>query len=230
MPHAFQEPHDAAEVLPRLGDPLQRPARRRARRPRPAPLRLPPCVRPLKPNTRSAARRHARVHGRRRRPGPALRGRDGLIDMLKPGELLVVGTAGDRSCALWGELLSTSARARGAVGVVMDGLTRDASRILDMDFPVWAAGFSPLDSRAGSTALPTACRCGSATASCGPATGCSPTSTAWCACRRPRRRGVPQGVREEPRREHGARRTGQGPAPPRGVREVRDPVTAPVFR
>jgi regulator of RNase E activity RraA len=31
--------------------------------------------------------------------------------------------------------------------VVLDGLTRDASRILERDFPVFAAGFSPLDSR-----------------------------------------------------------------------------------
>ncbi|MBY0230928.1 MAG: RraA family protein [Gemmataceae bacterium] len=69
------------------------------------------------------------------------------IDGLKAGEVLVAATGADRSCALWGELLSTSARARGAVGVVTDGLTRDAAQILAMDFPVWAAGFSPLDSR-----------------------------------------------------------------------------------
>jgi regulator of RNase E activity RraA len=69
------------------------------------------------------------------------------IDALKPGEVLVIATGGDTSCALWGELLSTSARARGAVGVVTDGLTRDAARILGMGYPVWAAGFSPLDSR-----------------------------------------------------------------------------------
>jgi regulator of RNase E activity RraA len=48
---------------------------------------------------------------------------------------------------LWGELLSTAARAHGAVGAVIDGLTRDAAKILAMDFPVFAAGFSPLDSK-----------------------------------------------------------------------------------
>jgi regulator of RNase E activity RraA len=31
--------------------------------------------------------------------------------------------------------------------VILDALTRDAHRILAMDFPVWAAGFSPLDSK-----------------------------------------------------------------------------------
>jgi regulator of RNase E activity RraA len=69
------------------------------------------------------------------------------IDALEPGEVLVATTNGDRSSALWGELLSTACRARGATGVVIDGLTRDAARIVAMGFPVFAAGFSPLDSR-----------------------------------------------------------------------------------
>jgi regulator of RNase E activity RraA len=69
------------------------------------------------------------------------------IDALRPGDVLVATTHGDRGSALWGELLSTAARARGAVGAVIDGLTRDAARIMAMDFPVFAAGFSPLDSK-----------------------------------------------------------------------------------
>jgi regulator of RNase E activity RraA len=69
------------------------------------------------------------------------------IDALRPGEVLVATTNGDISSSLWGELLSTAARARGAVGAVIDGLTRDAARILAMDFPVFASGFSPLDSK-----------------------------------------------------------------------------------
>jgi regulator of RNase E activity RraA len=69
------------------------------------------------------------------------------IDALQPGEVLVATTNGDRGSALWGELLSTSARARGAVGAVIDGLTRDAAQIRGMDWPVFAAGFCPLDSK-----------------------------------------------------------------------------------
>lgn len=69
------------------------------------------------------------------------------IDSLRPGDVLIAATNGDRSSALWGELLSTSARAHGALGAVIDGLTRDAAKILAMDFPVFASGFSPLDSR-----------------------------------------------------------------------------------
>ena len=69
------------------------------------------------------------------------------IDTLRTGDVLVATTCGDTSSALWGELLSTACKAHGAVGVVLDGLTRDATKILAMDFPVWATGFSPLDSR-----------------------------------------------------------------------------------
>jgi regulator of RNase E activity RraA len=69
------------------------------------------------------------------------------IDKLRPGEVLVAATGGDVGSALWGELLSTAARARGAVGAITDGATRDASRILTMDFPVFAGGFCPLDSK-----------------------------------------------------------------------------------
>src|SRR5262245_35868530 len=69
------------------------------------------------------------------------------IDGLKAGQVLVATTNGDTGSALWGELLSTACRARGAAGVVLDGLTRDAAKILAMDFPVFASGFSPLDSK-----------------------------------------------------------------------------------
>jgi regulator of RNase E activity RraA len=69
------------------------------------------------------------------------------IDSLKPNDVLVATTNGCDSCALWGELLSTACRARGCVGAILDGLTRDSEKILDMNFPVFATGYSPLDSK-----------------------------------------------------------------------------------
>ncbi|MCI0640416.1 MAG: RraA family protein [Gemmataceae bacterium] len=69
------------------------------------------------------------------------------VDSLQAGDVLLATTNQDRSSALWGELLSTACRARGALGAVIDGLTRDAAKILAMDFPVFASGFSPLDSK-----------------------------------------------------------------------------------
>jgi regulator of RNase E activity RraA len=69
------------------------------------------------------------------------------VDRLEAGDVLVATTNGDRGSALWGELLSTACQARGAGGAVIDGLTRDTAKILALDFPVFATGFSPLDSK-----------------------------------------------------------------------------------
>jgi regulator of RNase E activity RraA len=69
------------------------------------------------------------------------------IDHLQPGDVLVIAMAGCPQCAVWGELLSTACKARGAVGALMDGPTRDAEKILALGFPTFAAGTSPLDSK-----------------------------------------------------------------------------------
>lgn len=70
-----------------------------------------------------------------------------LIDDLKPGEVVVLACGASSRIAPWGELLSTAARMRGAVGCVTDGLTRDVRQIRAMAFPVFAGGIGPLDSR-----------------------------------------------------------------------------------
>jgi regulator of RNase E activity RraA len=70
-----------------------------------------------------------------------------LIDDLKPDEVPVFACGASGRIAPWGELLSTAARARGAAGAVMDGLTRDVLAIRAMKFPVFAAGIRPLDSK-----------------------------------------------------------------------------------
>ena len=70
-----------------------------------------------------------------------------LVDDLKAGEVPVFACGASGRIAPWGELLSTAARARGAAGVVMDGLTRDVRAIRDMKFPVFAGGIGPLDSK-----------------------------------------------------------------------------------
>ena len=64
---------------------------------------------------------------------------------ITPGAVVVM-RCGDRVSAMWGELLSAAARVRGATGAVMDGAVRDVEQILEMGFPVFSRGFSPLDS------------------------------------------------------------------------------------
>lgn len=69
-----------------------------------------------------------------------------LLDDLKPGEVVVCTTQGSKRSAIWGELLSTHARAKGARGAIMDGLSRDAVKIIDMQFPLFTRGLIPADS------------------------------------------------------------------------------------
>jgi 4-hydroxy-4-methyl-2-oxoglutarate aldolase len=70
-----------------------------------------------------------------------------LIDDIKPGEIPVLGCAGNLTIAPWGELLTTATKMRGGVGCVTDGLTRDVRFIREMKFPVFCGGIGPLDSR-----------------------------------------------------------------------------------
>jgi regulator of RNase E activity RraA len=71
-----------------------------------------------------------------------------LVDDLKPGEVAVLACGGPTErIAPWGELLTTAARARGAVGCVTDGLVRDVRHIRQASFPVFAGGIGPLDSK-----------------------------------------------------------------------------------
>src|SRR4051794_25293636 len=91
---------------------------------------LPPNVRPLKPGWKFCGRAATlSMTTVAAAPAQPYALEMEAIDELKPGEVLVVTTNGDQGSALWGELLSTACRARGAVGVVVDGLTRDATRI-----------------------------------------------------------------------------------------------------
>jgi len=65
---------------------------------------------------------------------------------LTPGDIVVLASNGELRSGVWGELLATAARARGAVGAVTDGLTRDVAALDAMGFPVFARGASPVDS------------------------------------------------------------------------------------
>ncbi len=70
-----------------------------------------------------------------------------VVDGLKPDDVLVAYAPGTAKAALWGEILSTAAKARGARGAVLEGMTRDVKEIRAMSFPVFTSGISPLDSK-----------------------------------------------------------------------------------
>lgn len=66
------------------------------------------------------------------------------LDQLRPNEIYIA--TGAHHSALWGELLTASAKARGAVGAVLDGYTRDTPMVLEQDFPVFCTGTWAQDS------------------------------------------------------------------------------------
>jgi regulator of RNase E activity RraA len=68
------------------------------------------------------------------------------LDSLQPHEVYLAVGCSPRY-ALWGELMSTAARARGAAGAVLAGYTRDTQGILSMGFPVFCYGSYALDQR-----------------------------------------------------------------------------------
>jgi len=70
-----------------------------------------------------------------------------LVDDLKPDDVAVLACPPGNRIAPWGELLSTAAHARGAAGMVTDGLVRDVKLIREMRFAAFAGGIGPLDSK-----------------------------------------------------------------------------------
>jgi regulator of RNase E activity RraA len=68
------------------------------------------------------------------------------LDTLEPDDVIVFDTGEDLHSAVWGELLSVASLAKGARGAVIDGLTRDAAKIRELRFPVFARGISSYDS------------------------------------------------------------------------------------
>ncbi len=66
-------------------------------------------------------------------------------ERMSPGDVVVIATNGELVSGIWGELLSTAARARGVEAVVTDGLVRDVRKMAEMGFGCFCKGFSPLD-------------------------------------------------------------------------------------
>ena len=67
------------------------------------------------------------------------------IDALEPGDVVVSGVGGMTNIAVWGELFSNAAKARGARGFLTDGCHRDTRMVLDLGFPVFSRGPRPVD-------------------------------------------------------------------------------------
>ena len=69
------------------------------------------------------------------------------IDSLNAGDVVVHSTDQNGTNAPWGELMSTIAKRKGAVGCICDSQVRDCIKIIEMNYPVYYAGIRPLDSK-----------------------------------------------------------------------------------
>lgn len=67
------------------------------------------------------------------------------LDQLQSGEIYLC-TGGLMRCAYWGEILTATARMRGAVGAVANGFHRDTPKVLEQDWPVFSRGAFAQDS------------------------------------------------------------------------------------
>lgn len=67
------------------------------------------------------------------------------LDQLQQNEIYLA-SGGEMRCAYWGEILTATAKARGASGAVINGYHRDTPQVLEQNWPVFSRGRYAQDS------------------------------------------------------------------------------------
>src|ERR1043166_5933355 len=107
---------------------------------------LPQPIQPMRENMTLAGRAMPvlmiDVYGKQKHPFGKL---TEALDQLQPGEIYLA-TGGEMRCAYWGEILTATAKKRGAVGAAINGFHRDTPKVLEQNWPVFSRGRFAQDS------------------------------------------------------------------------------------